>query len=88
MIEGGVVLLVFGVSVLIFIGAKIGARSARLSPQQQIDHLRERLVWHEDQLRLAREKKWDDVMVGQIMDQIADTRRQLLRLQAPAVGGE
>jgi hypothetical protein len=82
MIEGGVILLVFAVSVLIFIGARVGAAGARRSPQEEMAHLQERLAWHEGQLQLAREKKWDDVMVGQIMDQLTDTRQQLLRLQA------
>jgi len=87
MIEGGVVLLVFFVSVLIYLGARVGAAHSRPSPQQEVAHLRERLAWHEGQLQLAQEKHWDDVMVGHIREQLADTRRRLDQVQAGLAGG-
>lgn len=88
MIEGGFILLVFAISGLIYLGARVGATRAQLSPHEQVAHLQERLAWHEGQLRLAREKKWDDVMIRHIMDQLSDTRQQLGQLQAGAAGGE
>lgn len=88
MIEGGVVLLVFAVSVLIYLSARVGADRSRLSPQAELAHLQERLAWHEGQLQLAQEKHWDDVMVAQIRDQLADTRHRLAQIQGGTAGGE
>jgi hypothetical protein len=87
-IEGGVILLVFAVSVLIYLGARVGAERARLNPREEMIHLQERLAWHEGQLQLAREKHWDDVMVGHIRDQVADTQHRLAQVQVGLSGGE
>ena len=85
MIEGGFILLVFTVSVLIYIGARIGAERSRPSQEQEIALLQERIAWHEGQLRLAEEKKWDEVMVAQIRHQLADTQARLAQIEVPVM---
>jgi hypothetical protein len=60
-----------------FISARFQANSLRSGPQEERAQLQERLAWHEDRLRRAQEKNWDDGMIEQIAGQLSDTRREL-----------
>lgn len=52
--------------------------------QEEIAELRQRLSWHEQRLRHARERNWDREMIHQISEQLEDTRFQLVQISARA----
>jgi hypothetical protein len=78
--EAAVILFVPLVAAAIYLGARFSAAGRPASPQEELQQLRERLAWHEDRLRRAREKNWDESMTGPIAEQLADTRRQLAQI--------
>ena len=80
--EAVVILLVPLIAAAVYLSARFQAEGIAINPQQELAQLQERLAWHEDRLRRAREKNWDDVMVGQIAGQVAETRNELLRRTA------
>ena len=78
--EAVVILLVPLIAAAVYLSARFQGEGIAVNPQQELVQLRERLAWHEDRLRQAREKNWDDAMVEQIAGQLAETRDELLRL--------
>ena len=91
MIESSVILFVFLVAGALFVGARLMAQNARRDPVALRLRLHESLVWHEERLRLAKEKNWDYDMINRIAGELAETRAELARLQAetaPAASGK
>ena len=80
--EAFVIVLVPLVAAAIYLGARFSASGRPANRQEELQRLREQLAWHEDRLRRAREKNWDESMISQIATQLADTRRQLARVTA------
>ena len=77
--EALIIPIVFAVAAAVYLSARFQAQSVRLSPQQELAQLRERLAWHEDRLRQAREKYRDADMIDRIAGELSDTRRELAR---------
>lgn len=83
MIESSVILFVFLTAVALFVGARLlSQHNRRKNPAAEIARLNTSLAWHEERLMRARQKGWDHDMVSQISTQIAETRAQLVALQA------
>ncbi len=80
--EAAVIIFVPLVAAAIYLGARFSASGRPASPQEELRQLHEQLAWHEDRLRRAKEKNWDDSMIAQIAAQLADTRGQLARVTA------
>jgi hypothetical protein len=87
MIEGTAILVVFLTAALIFIAVRLQAQNARRNPLAEAARLRESVVWHEQRLRTAREKKWDTAMIDQIAEQLAEAEYQLARVNAAPPAG-
>ncbi|MDB6113994.1 MAG: hypothetical protein JWQ83_810 [Lacunisphaera sp.] len=77
--EAVVILLVPLIAAAVYLGARFQGQGIALDPQQELAQLQERLAWHEDRLRQARAKNWDEAMVEQIASQLAEARRELGR---------
>ncbi len=82
MIESSVILFVMLVAGALFIGSRLMAQNARRDPVALRARLHESLAWHEERLRLAKEKNWDYDMVSRIAGELAETQAQLARLNA------
>ena len=87
MIESSVILFVFLVSGALFLGARLMAQNARRDPVALRARLHESLAWHEERLRLAKEKNWDYDMISRIAGELAETQAQLARLSAAEAAG-
>ena len=81
-----VVIIVPLIALAIYLGARFSAQGRPASPQEQVAQLREQLAWHEDRLRRAKAKNWDDFMISQIAAQLADTQGRLARITAAQAG--
>ncbi|MBI2498156.1 MAG: hypothetical protein HYV75_09710 [Opitutae bacterium] len=77
--EALVILLVPLVAAAVYLGARFQGQGIRVDPQAELAQLHERLAWHEDRLRRAREQNWDDGMIAQITGQLENTRKELVR---------
>ena len=82
MIESLAILAVFLIAALIYLGARLQAQSERRNPVAELARLQESLAWHEDRLRRAKEKQWDDGMIRPIAEQHAEIQARLHRFQA------
>ena len=80
--EAFVVLLVPLVAAVIYLSARFQAAGNPVSPEEELTQLQERLAWHEDRLRRAKEKNWDNTMIGQIAAQLAEAQGRLARVTA------
>jgi hypothetical protein len=77
MIEGLAILFVFMTAALIYLGARVQAQNASRDPRAEAARLQESLIWHEERLRLAKEKNWDDGMINQIAGQLDEIQGKL-----------
>ena len=82
MIESSVIVFVFLVAGVLFIGSRLMAQNARRDLVALRARLHESLTWHEERLRRAKEKNWDSDMVGRIAGELAETQAQLAQLNA------
>jgi hypothetical protein len=82
MIESLAILAVFLIAALIYLGARLQAQGERRNPAAELARLQESLAWHEDRLRRAKEKQWDDGMIRPIAEQLAEIQAKLHRFQA------
>ncbi|SDR96881.1 hypothetical protein [Opitutus sp. GAS368] len=85
MIEASVILFVFLVAGLLFVGSRLMAQNARSNPAAELVRLQETLAWHEERLHQAKQKNWDYDMINRIAGELAETRAQLARLNARPV---
>lgn len=85
--EAFVLILIPVVAAAIYLGARFQAQGRPGSPEEEMAQLHERLAWHEDRLWRAKEKNWDEHMIGQIAAQLADTRGELARVSAMQADG-
>ena len=79
MIEGMAVLGVFAVATLIYFSAFIQAQNEQGDATTELARLQETLAWHDERLRLARVKRWDDEMINRIVRQRAEVAGEIVR---------
>jgi hypothetical protein len=84
MIESTVITLLLLMSGGLFIAMRLMAQNARNNPVAERARLQQSLVWHEERLRQAQSKNWDQDMVMRITAQVESTRLQLARVEAEA----
>lgn len=80
MIEASVILFVVLVAGSLFIGARLMAQNSRKDVAAEKARLHESLAWHEERLRMAKQKGWDYDMVNRITEQLDETRFQLAQI--------
>jgi hypothetical protein len=85
-IEGISILVVGLIAGLVFVATRLNSRSIWASAQEERKHWEDRIAGHEEKLRLAREQRWDEVMVGLTEERLSEARRQLARLNAAESG--
>lgn len=82
MIEASVILFVLVTAGALFVGSRLMAQNARKDSVAERARLHEALAWHEQRLRLAKQKHWDYDMINRITEELDDTRFQLAQLNA------
>lgn len=82
MIEASVILFVLVAAGALFVGSRLMAQSARKDSVAERARLHEALAWHEQRLRLAKQKHWDYNMINRITEEMDDTRFRLAQLNA------
>ena len=82
--EALVVILVPLIAFAIYLVSRTLTYGQPQTPEEHLAALKQQEAWHEQRLRHAREKNWDEGMVAQILAQLHDTRGQLARVSAAA----
>lgn len=82
--EALVIVFVPLIALGIYVISRFQTHGLPRNAEEEMAELRQRLAWHEQRLRHAREKNWDRDMIHQISEQLEDTRFQLVQASARA----
>lgn len=84
--EAFAVLLVFCVSVFVYVIARAQARRPEhRRPAAQLATLRARRAWLEERLKQAERENWSAEMKRSILEQLDETKQQTLKLEPQQV---